>query len=184
MDLTPLIIDFLKTVESGATEIYNEFSLQHELGIYLRNHIQDKKVQFERNVSDFALPKSQFEKKEIDLSITSANLNEKLCAIELKFPRNGQVPESLFSFCKDILFLEQLVQAGFQSAYFLAVVEDKLFYSGADAGIYSYFRTGKTITGRIQKPTGTKSHEVTINGNYTAVWHPITDEMKYCLIAL
>ncbi len=28
--------------------------------------------------------------------------------VELKFPRNGQHPEQMYSFCKDIVFAEQL----------------------------------------------------------------------------
>lgn len=67
---------------------------------------------------------------------------ERLSALELKYPRNGQVPESMFSFCKDIAFLEQLVLSGFQSAYFLAVADHKHFYAGASTGIYGHFRSG------------------------------------------
>ncbi len=48
---------------------------------------------------------------------------ERLSALELKYPRNGQVPESMFSFCKDIAFLEQLGLSGFQSAYVLTVAD-------------------------------------------------------------
>lgn len=44
---------FFDQVRSGEIEIYNEFSLQHELGIFLRNLMQNHKVQFERNVSFF-----------------------------------------------------------------------------------------------------------------------------------
>lgn len=43
------ILAFLKQVENGSIEIYNEFSLQHELGIFLRNHFPNYRIQFERN---------------------------------------------------------------------------------------------------------------------------------------
>jgi len=59
---------FSQLVESGQVEVYNEFSLQHELGLYLRSAIQDAKVQFERNVSFFFDSISSFRKKEIDIS--------------------------------------------------------------------------------------------------------------------
>jgi len=186
MNLAHLITDFLQAVTAKEIDIYNEFSLQHELGHYLRKHISNSKVQFERNVShfNFRLAKSSFEKKEIDIAITSIKPEELLCAIELKFPRNGQVPESIFSFCKDIAFLEQLVSSGFQSAYFLAIADDPLFYSASRSceGIYGLFRGGKPITGIISKPTGTKDQQVKICGAYKADWLPLSDNAKYCLI--
>jgi hypothetical protein len=43
-----LLGDFMDLVARAQVEIYNEFSFQHELGIFLRNCMTDKKVQFER----------------------------------------------------------------------------------------------------------------------------------------
>jgi hypothetical protein len=63
MKLDRQIEGFAKLVGSGAIEIYNEFSLQHELGLFLRNQLNGCKVQFERNVSHFKLQKSAFEKR-------------------------------------------------------------------------------------------------------------------------
>lgn len=63
MQLDRQIEDFAKAVGSGAIEIYNEFSLQHELGLFLRNQLKGCKVQFERNVLHFQLSKSELEKK-------------------------------------------------------------------------------------------------------------------------
>lgn len=56
----------------------------------------------------------------------------------LKFPRNGQVPESIFSFCKDIAYWEQLSNSGLKHA----VADDSLFYSGNVDGTYGLFRGG------------------------------------------
>ncbi|WP_020183551.1 hypothetical protein [Methylotenera sp. 1P/1] len=181
MRLNDHIAAFAQAVGTGAIEIYNEFSLQHELGLYLRSQLVDCKVQFERNVSHFNLMKANFEKREIDIAVTSSS-GERLSAIELKYPRNGQVPESMYGFCKDIAFLEQLVSAGFQSAYFLAVADHKLFYSGATEGIYGLFRSGTPITGMISKPTGAKDSKVTITGSYTASWLPVSGSTKFCLV--
>lgn len=181
MNLNEHINSFTQLVGSGEIEIYNEFSLQHELGIHIRSRLASCKVQFERNVSYYNLRKIDFEKKEIDISITSS-AGELLSAIEVKYPRNGQVPETMFSFCKDIAFLEQLVISGFQSAYFLAVADHKLFYSGAVTGIYGLFRNGSPITGVITKPTGLKDSSVTIYGTYTATWLPINGDTKFCLV--
>lgn len=182
MNLDQQIEDFSRSIGSGAIEIYNEFSLQHELGLFLRNQLSDCKIQFERNVSHFKLQKSAFEKKEIDISVTSAVTGDYLSAIELKYPRNGQVPESMFSFCKDIAFLEQLVSSGFQSAYFFAMADDPLFYSGNCSGIYGLFRGGHPITGKIIKPTGSRDKEISIVGSYTASWFPVSGNTRFCLV--
>lgn len=182
MQLDRQIIDFVSAIGSGSIEVYNEFSLQHELGLFLRNQLKDCKIQFERNVSYFNIQKSMVGKKEIDISVISANLGSPLSAIELKYPRNGQFPESMYSFCKDISFLEQLVSNGFKSAYFLALADDPLFYSGNCSGIYGYFRGGYPITGKVIKPTGLKDKEISINGSYIASWHPVMASTKFCLI--
>ncbi len=184
MQLDCQINEFIEEVRSGAVEIYNEISLQHELGLFLRRQLSDCKVQFERNVSQFQLQKSDFEKKEIDIAVTSAESDEPLSAIELKYPRNGQFPESMFSFCKDIKFLEQLVDSGFQSAYFLVIADHPQFYSGNCIGneIYGYFRSGVPITGIITKPTGSRNKEVNIKGSYTASWNEVSGNTKFCLI--
>ncbi len=175
------ICEFFQLVKNQEIEIYNEFSLQHELGVFLRSQFPELKVQFERNVSYFSLDKRKFEKKEIDLVMFSDKSNLE-CVMELKYPRNGQVPESMFSFCKDISFLEQLSLSGFKSAYFIAVADDKLFYTGASNGIYGFFRNEQEIRGTIKKPTGTKDKIVKISGSYKAKWKNITGSTKYCLI--
>ena len=36
-------------------DIYNEFSFQHELGIFIKNNFPEYKVEFERNVSFFEI---------------------------------------------------------------------------------------------------------------------------------
>lgn len=93
-----IIQDFVQSVALGRIEIYNEFSLQHELGIHLRKQFPDLKVQFERNVSSLFGITSHFTKKEIDICVHSQDGTQKHSAFELKFPRNGQHPEQMFSF--------------------------------------------------------------------------------------
>lgn len=137
--------------------MYNEFSLQHELGIYLRSALPDMRVQFERNVSFFFSDKTRFTKREIDISTFSPADKRLAFAIELKYPRNGQHPEQMFSFCKDIAFAEELVAAGFPRSAFVVFADDHLFYRGPTEGIYGFFRGAKPIHGRIQKPTGKKT---------------------------
>ena len=176
---------FFSAVQNGIIEIYNEFSFQHELGIYLRKKFPDKKVQFERNVEYFGFDKSALVKKEIDISVFSDDKTDMSCVFELKYPQNGQYPEQMYSFCKDIVLLEQMVRGGFEKAYFVDVVDDPLFYSGRTGrtdGIYAYFRSNQPIEGSIQKPTGRKDESVDVQGSYHINWNPIQGKSKYCVV--
>jgi len=177
--------NFFSDVTEGKIEIYNEFSLQHEFGLYLRIKLGTTfKIQFERPVTFFGLHRSNFVKKEIDISIFTPSQSEKY-AIELKFPRNGQHPEQIFKACQDICFLEQLRDNGFEKCCFVILVDNPLFYShGEKTGIYKYFRAGVPIHGNIQKPTGTKDEVVEITGNYSVVWNDINKDLKYAIIEI
>ena len=53
MNIKKLIEMFAKT-RINNDDIYNEFSLQHELGIFLREKLKTFKVEFERNVKFFS----------------------------------------------------------------------------------------------------------------------------------
>ena len=185
MNTLPALIDaFLRHVLIGGVEIYNEFSLQHELGIFLRSNLPEYRVQFERNISFFAQNKRNFTKRELDIAVYSPDKKELKMAIELKFPRSGQVPEQMFSFCKDIAFSEELKQVGFQEAGLLIFVDDHLFYQGSNDGIYAHFRGSKPITGTITKPTGAKNESVCLKGTYSVQWSRLNSEVKYALITV
>ncbi|MBO5912951.1 MAG: hypothetical protein J6Q76_05725 [Clostridia bacterium] len=175
--------NFMEKVQNGKVEIYNEFSLQHELGIYLRNALPDYKVQFERNVSFFNI--SNTIKKEIDIVIYKVNsVGEKINkqAIELKHPLNGQYPEQMYSFIKDIRFMEELKENGFDNTYCLTLVKDKNFYSGNKTdGIYSFFRVGQPICGTIKKPTGKSIQSISISKNYYITWKSCNNMQYYLL---
>lgn len=68
LDLKELVVKFFSYAEIGRIEIYNEFSFQHELGIFLRKELYSYTIQSERNVSYFSIGKKTI-KKEIDISI-------------------------------------------------------------------------------------------------------------------
>ena len=180
--LVDLIAPFIGAVADGRIEVYNEFSLQHELGVFLRGSLPNYKVQFERNVNFFFREKARFTKKEMDVSVFSPDKSELKCAIELKYPRNGQCPEQMFCFCKDIAFAEELSSAGFVTTAVIIFAEDRLFYQGKEDGIYGFFRGSKPIHGRIQKPTGKKDDEVTVRGHYSVELQPISGSLKYTII--
>jgi hypothetical protein len=180
--LAGLIDQFVDSIRSDPSHIYNEFSLQHELAIFLRAKLPNYLVQFERNVSFFFPVPRSFIKREIDISIYSPNTRELLYAVELKYPRNGQHPEQMFSFCKDIVFAEQLQAEGFGSTALIVFADDPLFYQGSASGIYRFFRGTQPLHGRVQKPTGSKDEEVEIRGRYVVEWRPICDSLKFAVI--
>ena len=177
-----LIREFARRLNDGYIEIYNEFSLQHEFGFFLREKQVAELIQFERNVSYFQFPHSSFTKKEIDVTCFDMSRTQLRLAVELKYPRAGQFPERMFSFCKDIAFLEELKVAGFSSCLFFAVVEQRPFYSGSADGIYKYFRGGEPLHGKIVKPTGAKDQEVVIEGKYVIRWKKLKNGCRYTWI--
>lgn len=105
LDIKQLLNDFMKEVEpeinkvyfneeqekeGKSIEVYNEFSLQHELGIFLRKKLPEYIVQFERNVEKFFRIEDTI-KHEIDIVIYNESKTEKY-AIELKFPLMVSIP--------------------------------------------------------------------------------------------
>ena len=169
--IKPIIISFFEYAKTNKIEIYNEFSFQHELGVFLREKMDGYKVQFERNVSDFEIGGTI--KKEIDIVVLNPAKKEKF-AIELKYPRNGQYPEQMYSFVKDIKFMEQLQRHhGFQHTYCLVLVDDPLFHSGSmTEGIYKHFRGENRVYGCINKPTGKGKDDkrVELEGEHLISW--------------
>ena len=178
-----LIQEFFKEVASGRIEIYNEFSLQHEFGIYLRRTMPAGfKVQFERPISYFHIP-TKLSKTEIDISIFRSPRSE-MEAVEFKFPRAGRTPESMFDTCKDIQFVEELKSSGFVGGAAILVADNSDFYQPKQVtdGIYQYFRHGRTLTGQISKPTGDKNQYVNIQGSYEIHWHTVMGDLKYAAL--
>ena len=55
MNIRELIENFMILVGTREVEVYNEFSLQHELGIFLHAKLAGNKVQFERNAKFFGI---------------------------------------------------------------------------------------------------------------------------------
>jgi hypothetical protein len=182
--LRSLLDGFLSYAKDSRIEIYNEFSLQHELGVFLRTQLPGCRIQFERNVLYFNNYKNEFIKREIDIAVFSPDKADLKMAIELKFPRNGQIPEQMFSFCKDIAFVEELIDAGFKETGLLIFVDSHLFYQGPKEGIYAHFRGHEPITGTIKKPTGKKDKYVNIKGNYRIDWFDLNTQIKYALVTV
>ena len=189
-----VIQDFLNNelgqkLDAKDTYVYNEFSLQHELGIYLRDELKkinvDYRVQFERNINKLQHKKVSNVKKEMDIYIYNINNAQERYAIELKFPRNKQYPEQMYSFVKDIRFMEDVKHnAGAKKTFVITLVDDPNFYApnSTIGGIYNYFRgnncKGKNIikkNQRIYKPTGKRKNidYVEVNNDYQIQWNQV-----------
>lgn len=201
-----LLEEFMHLKQTNGDDIlvYNEISLQLELGLYLRQ--KGYTVRFERNIGEYVKDTSNFVKKEIDIVAYKGKdeLKAEKIAIELKFPRNGQYPEQMFSFIKDIKFMEQVKNAKlkdvckegkFAETYVLTLVDNKNFYSSnrGKNKIYSYFRKNCVDIPKeiIEKPTGNKEEcketikQIKLNNPYnskwkepTAIWLDAKTELK------
>jgi len=176
-------------LDANDTYVYNEFSLQHELGIYLRDELKkinvDYRVQFERNINKLQGKKVSNVKKEMDIYIYNITNKQEKYAIELKFPRNKQYPEQMYSFVKDIRFMEDVkYNAGAKKTFVITLVDDPNFYApnSTIGGIYNYFR-GNNCKGmniikkdqRIYKPTGKRKNVdyVEVNNDYQIQWNQV-----------
>lgn len=193
MNIQQLIDEFFAQ-EDTKIQIYNEISLQIELGIFLRK--QDFTVRFERPVQRYTDVSHSFIKKEIDIVFFKgmnefdkyeSNKNNEddygKYAIELKFPRSGQYPEQMFQFIKDIQFMEEVkYKCSFTNTYVLTLVDNDLFYTPRtnQKGIYDYFRGPKqcipALT-NIQQPTRKKSEIVRLRNCYRVKWNTLKNPL-------
>jgi len=182
---------FFSAVGRREIDIYNEFSLQHEFGIWLRSHAHhpETKIQFERPVRFFGVD-GKLTKKEIDLACFQPPLVP-IMVMEFKFPRAGQVPIQMFKFCQDVAFVEELVlkEKRFPLGCALIAADDAHFYRGNrhQAGtIYSCFRDGLPISGTIEKSTGKEEPPVVLKGEYRIEWQAVAglNDLKYAAITV
>ncbi len=182
-----IIEEFVKT-KIDEDVVYNEFSLQHELGIFFREKLKKEhfKVEFERNVKFFSKNQNKdlfnkFVKKEMDIVVyKDFNENSEKFAIELKFPTNGAYPRRMFQCIEDIKFMEQVKdKLGFANTYCLTLTSDLLKgkpfrCSNRDNGgkVYDYFRNDKIVHGKIINPFKVdEAHDV--KGCYSINWQQI-----------
>lgn len=179
-----LISDFFKHASQNNIVFYNEGCLQIEMVIYFRSRLPQFHFQVERPITDFRKHRPVRMKKEIDICVID-NDGKKHAIIELKYPKNGKIPETMYDFCKDIEFCEFGVGAGFSKAYAILLTEDKGFWEGNKKdGIYKYFRGTEPINGQIDKPTGNQKTTALISGNYTVEWANAHTSHRYTAIEI
>lgn len=104
-------------------------------------------------------------------------------AIELKVPLNGQHPETIYSFCADLEFVEAIKRAGMtNSGYCVMATPDAAFWrdSGRGSSIHNLFRaSGGVLSGTIGKPTGAKDSCVILQHGYVAsgAWRDLDNRL-------
>ena len=194
-----LLKNFWNYVQSKNIAIYNEFSLQHELGIYLREKKPGYRVEFERNIKYFGINKSCGKlKSEIDIVIYNAN--EKY-AFELKYPRHGQHTKRTYQFLTDISFMEYVKEKGeFRNTYVMTVIDNdangqryRIGNKRGANGRYQYFRSLKgnkayspIVPGKYYYSSNSSEY-VEINGNYDNItWETtgINEPMFYYILKI
>jgi len=207
-----LIEKFIK--EKINTEyIYNEFSLQFELGIFLRNN--GFNVYFEKNVKEKGISNGReathLIKKEMDLYIDDGKGNK--YAIELKYPTNGAYPKRMFQFLADIQFMESVKKnLSFTKTFCLALINTdrkggpfmvigKKNTNDELKPIYSLFRSSENsynnsdlffaqqpIHGKINNPINSKKSTeppfVKIEGSYNIKWNKANENFWYYLLEI
>lgn len=165
---------------SESVSFFNEAELQHELGFWLRIKLPTgSHVYFERPAHHFFESARGLVKKEIDLVVSPPDRS--WCyAIELKCPRSGRIPETLFDAIRDIKMLEQLTSAGFVGGLFVMHVNDEGFYKKRiQTSIYSPFRAGQLIKGQYIKPTGARDEVISLTGEYSVKWQSFGSAEQY-----
>lgn len=193
MDKPPLedIENFLVAPIEGVGAIFNEHGLQLELGIYLRS--LGYEVQFERPFKiDARANSTKRPKHELDIFVKRGEIK---VAIELKTPLAGRVPETMYDFCADLQFVEQLVALKqVDLGFCLLVTNDRQFWHSdlRSEGIYGFFRRHDfPLTGLVSKPTGAKDSTVFLTGSYrlAASWmrlgnSNLLSEARYLLVPI
>jgi len=182
VNIPSLVSEFFSYASEQKLRFYNEPCVQLELAIFLRSKLSPQRIQLERPITDFTPVRNKGGKKEIDICILSEEHQPDI-AIEIKYPRNGRIPETIFDYCKDIEFCEALCASGFRFGYALFVTADTGFFAGRESGgIYSSFRTGSVIAGSFSNPTGEKKKQCTLAGSYTLKWSNAHQGHRYALI--
>lgn len=184
------IAAFFATPPARCGRITNERSLQLELACFFREQGWDVRFEVPLRADRFEAstlrPKSY-----LDLLV---EIRGQLIGIELKVPMNGQHPETIYSFCADVEFVESIKRANLiQAGFCVMVTDDAAFWkdSGRGSGIHNSFRrVGDRLQGRIIKPTGARDSCVVLDGHYMVAgqWNEVADALmlggRYLLLGV
>lgn len=173
---------FFELIDKGEIEVYNEASVQFELGWYLKKKFPNSKISLERNISHLKFDKSEFEKSETDILFTDT-LNHSHSIIELKAPINqDQVrPVTVFEWIRDLKFLEELTKKGISCFSIFITDNNGYLKSNRKTGkLLTDFRN-KKIYGEYQKhvKSSKKNKKIFINNTYQFEWKDIGKGLFY-----
>lgn len=173
--LNELLESFMNKVGSNFFEVYNEATMQYELGLYLRKELPEEyNVQFEKNVMFLGADNSQCIKKDVDILVYTENLKE-IYAIQVKCPTSDDILQKLYSILKDVKFLEQLRNCGITKGYSLNLISEKDYYINFPSkDIKQIFSKEKMIHGDI--------NNISIEGEYIINWVNLNPNLKYFYI--
>ena len=188
--------------ESILLENFNEKSLQHNLGQYIKERLgKDYCIQYERNIEYFKrIPGVKcLSKKEVDITILDRNdlLHNKrnampLYVIEIKYlkaysqnfsERTAYSPQSLYECLYDIQFIEDCKIRGIDGISLILCDDDKIH--SANIGkvrkyktIASIFRSGGHIDSEIaeqinEDDNNNKYKKIRVFNKYLLKWNPI-----------
>lgn len=176
---------FSESIKNGSINVYNEFSLKHELSNYLSKNLPENyKIQFDRSVSDFGIDGGEAIKNKMDLVIFNSNKNFKYC-IAAKYSINKQIPLAMYNIVKDFKLLEQLMDHDFIRCFQITIIDDEGFINDVPKdGIYEYFRTDTPIHGEILKPTGRNDEKINIKGHYQMYWQSLDHNRKISIVKI
>lgn len=166
-----ILVGMLEEILYDAKEkdsIYNEISLQFQLGEKIKKYIDDDKVcvEYERNIKYFEIynekdekSRKKYNKSEIDIVIyekgKEKDIKSEKYAIELKYPAHrkwlsksekyidGEYPYRMKQFIEDIIFMDKLKKDGFTKTFCIVFVDDDGFHTGnieLENEIYQCFR--------------------------------------------
>ena len=180
-------------------QIYNEPSIQFELGFYIREEIRklgrkDYAVEFERNIKDIGIFDSKeikkLPKKEMDIYIYKKNSNERY-VIELKYPNDSDATTSFENeLMQDIHFIQELRKKFTRCISFSIVdITPNRFYvskRNSNSELNLYIRPKKNtqpkeITGNIEYRINNKTFSYKFSP-CTVKWKTLNNNQKYSII--
>ena len=184
--------------------IYNEISLQLELGKYLEKELNrdghnNYKIFFEKNMYDKDTKYTEqnkadpWIKRKADIVIVDKKNNNKY-AIELKFVRkeNFHVPVSMYEFIEDIHFMEQVKEYNnYTETYNLIIVNNKNFFTVSrknnekNSETYKYYKIFRNEKEKVIIPNNQeyynpveKGKKFKLYNNYDKKWERIFKNNK------
>lgn len=168
----------------------SEFTFQFRLSRFLDEKYKIENVELEVNIQKYNIDK-KLSKKEIDLIIED---KKKIIPIEIKFLRDkGSFNIGLFEFCKDINFIESLIENNFKTGYAILFTNlEEIFNHTKKSNpkhieniyLYDSFRVQKKISGNYQIKTGNLHKNIIIKSTYKIEWLDFLNNIKCCIIKI